>query len=180
MESAAQNEQSDQKIEHSVIVHKASIPLAKGESISQFTQKLSDAGRKALYQKLNLTPYSNTVKDGSYSSVYNIEAFAGSAVYEVYSYKGNGGGSDYKYYAMKYARNEAGDFSFSDLTEVVRTIGYKPKSELEVTKAVETVRSEHTTGVSRPPEKSIPVTKADAEVDVWKSAGWEPLFRSLL
>lgn len=112
---------------HNVVVHKADVPLRAGESLGAYTRALSGAGRDHVTKKLNLV----TNKAG----VYMVEAFAKTAVYEVYKY-----GNDIKqadrirFYAATFKRDDKGVFAFGDLTEVQRTVSFKPKPGLTVTK----------------------------------------------
>lgn len=113
--------------QHNVVVHKASITLADGESIGQFTSKLRDAGRNYIASKLNLP------KD---SSVYPVEIFSKSIVFDVYQYGPNvKEGDRARFYAAAYARKDSGDFEFSTLTEVERVTSYQAKQTATVMKA---------------------------------------------
>jgi len=115
-------------VTYEVIVHKANLALAKGESISQFTQKLLEAANKAIALKLNLTAKN--------CSVYMIETFADSAVFDVTKRPAiEGGPYSYAYYALKYTRKDDGSFEFSDATEVERVTSFQPKAQMSVTKA---------------------------------------------
>lgn len=112
---------------HDVVVHKASIALADGESIGQYTSKLRDAGRSYINQKLNL------VKD---ASVYPVEIFSKSIVFDVYQYGPNSAPDKRaRFYAAAYTRKDSGDFEFSTLTEVERVTMYQAKQTATVTKA---------------------------------------------
>jgi len=113
-------------VTYEVIVHKANLALAKGESVNQFTQKLREAASKAIALKLNLT--------AANCSVYMIETFADSAVFDVTKRPLKEGGQwAYAYYALKYSRKADGSFEFSDTTEVERVTSFQPKATLEVT-----------------------------------------------
>lgn len=113
-------------VTYEVIVHKANLALAKGESVNQFTQKLREAASKAIALKLNLT--------AANCSVYMIETFADSAVFDVTKRPLKEGGQySYAYYALKYSRKADGSFEFSDTTEVERVTSFQPKALLETT-----------------------------------------------
>lgn len=113
---------------HDVIVHKASISLADGESIQQYTKRLREAGVKFIGMKLNL------VKD---SSVYPVEIFSKSLVFDVYQYGPNvDADKRARFFAAAYTRKANGDFEFSTLTEVERVTVYQPKSSVSITKAL--------------------------------------------
>lgn len=110
---------SEEKTTHDVVVHKGSITLADGESLSQFTSKLRDAGSKFMASKLNL------MKD---SSVYPIEIFGKSIVFDVYQYGPNVPAEKrQRFYAAAYTRKDSGDFEFSTMTEVERVTTYQAK-----------------------------------------------------
>ena len=112
-----------------VIVHKANIPLAKGESIRAYTAALEKAASAALRQKLNLAP--------DKSSVYMIEAYPTKAVFDVYKYSSGPGANDssFRYFAMDYTRKAGGEFEFSNSTEVERVVSFEPKEGIQITKA---------------------------------------------
>ncbi len=116
----------DRTVSYEVIVHKANLALAKGESVNAFTQKLREAASKAIALKLNLT--------AANCSVYMIETFADSAVFDVSKRPVVAGDSwTYSYYALKYSRKADGAFEFSDTTEVERVTSFQPKPKLDVT-----------------------------------------------
>lgn len=115
-------EPKKETISMDVIVHKANIPLMKGESISKFTQTLSEKAKDHCFTKLNMV----AGKDYAWMA----EAFDDSVVLSTYK-----GSKPNKYYAFTYGRDaKTGEFSFGSLTEVEKVIGYKPK-ELKITKA---------------------------------------------
>jgi len=115
-------------ITYDTIVHKANLALAKGESLSQFTQKLREAANKAIALKLNLTAKN--------CSTYMVETFADSAIFDVTKRPlVDGGPYSYAYYAIKYSRKDDGSFEFSDATEVERVTSFQPKAPMSVTKA---------------------------------------------
>lgn len=135
---------------HNVAVQK-DIVLASGESISTFTQKLRDAGRKYVKQKLNLT---NT-KDNS-CGCYPIEIFSKSIIFDVYQYGPNiDDDKRVRYYAVAYSRKDDGTFEFSTLTEVERVVGYQAKETAAVTKAGKALLPSDGDGDSQPTKKSL-------------------------
>jgi hypothetical protein len=113
-------------MKHEVVVHKAQIPLARGESINQYTQRLSEAARKYAITKLNI------VKGGAYM----CEAFNDSLVMDVYKRLADDGPTEYKYYSVMYTRKADGDFMFSSFTEVERVTSFRPKAPLAITKSL--------------------------------------------
>mgnify|MGYP001035881266 CR=1 FL=1 len=114
-------------MQREVRVHKANVPLAKGESLGQYTRKLEDAARKHLFQKLNL---------GQKCWVYMVEVYKDSAIADVY--KASSAidmPGKYSYYAMKYTRSANGEFEFSSVTEVERVVSFEPKTMMTVAKS---------------------------------------------
>lgn len=106
---------SEQSME--VVVHKAALQLKAGESVSVFTQNLTDAGRSYLKQKLNL-------QKGD--ACYAMETFADKVVFNTYKYE-NPPSQD-KYYAVKYSRKPDGSFEFGEAVEVQRVTTYEAKN----------------------------------------------------
>lgn len=105
-----------------VVVHKAAIPLMKGESISKFTTELSNSGREHIFKKLNMSQ----PKDYAWM----VEAFGDAVVFNTYKSV-----EPSTYHVFKYTRDaKTGVFEFGDVTEVEKVVGYKPKT-LSVTKA---------------------------------------------
>lgn len=118
----------EQRITYEVVVHKANLPLAKGESVSQFTSRLREAAAKQIAMKLNLTPQN--------CSVYMVETFADSAIFDVSKRPAvTGDAWSYAYYAAKYTRKVDGSFEFGETTEVERVTSYQPKPKMDVTTA---------------------------------------------
>jgi len=105
------------------VVHKANVPMLKGETLRMFTQALSDSGSTYLRRKLNLLE-----QDG----VYMLETMADQAVFEAYKTNGPTGKPSCKYYALKFKRKSDGGFEFGESVEVHRVTQYEP-----VTKAAE-------------------------------------------
>lgn len=117
--------------EQTILVQK-DIKLATGESLSTFSQKLREAGVSYMERKLNV------VKGGAdTTSIYPIEIFSKSAIFNVYKYGPNVKSSEREaFYAVAYTRKEDGAFEFSTLTEVERVIGFQAKqSATPVSKA---------------------------------------------
>jgi len=109
---------SETKKTHDVIVQK-DIALATGESLSVYAQKVRDAGKSYIKQKLNL---------GKDSSCYPVEIFSKSVVFDVYQFGENVEESKrVRFYAAAYTRKNDGSFEFNTLTEVERVVGYQPK-----------------------------------------------------
>lgn len=118
-------------MQHEVIVHKAKLPLAKGESLGQYTQRLSESVRKYAMTKLNVQ------KGGAFM----CEAYGDSLVVDVYKRPLNDDGpTEYKYYSVEYTRKEDGNFTFGPFQEVERVTSFKPKAPLSITKSVEPPR----------------------------------------
>lgn len=118
---------------HDVVVHKAIVALKTGESLSQFTRSVSDAGRDFIRKQLNLSAESK-------ADVYAVEVFASSAVFDVFMY---GPDVDVKkrqrYFAASYTR-KTDAFEFDNMTEVVRKTTFEKKPQgIPVTKAAESV-----------------------------------------
>lgn len=100
-----------------VVVHKANVPMLKGETLRQFTQALSDSGQVYLRRKLNLLE-----SDGAFM----LETMADKAVFEVYQSKAVNGMPRCKYYALKFTRKSDGAFEFGESVEVRRITSYEP------------------------------------------------------
>ena len=114
---------AEEKTTMDVIVHKANVPMMKGESINQFTNKLSQAGRAHVLRKLNIAE-----KDGG---AWLVEAFQDRVVFSTYK-----GQEPTKHYAFKYTRaDKSGDFEFGGVIEVERMTSFVPKGDMTVTKA---------------------------------------------
>lgn len=122
----------EKNIKYNVAVHK-NLPLAAGETVSQFTQKLRKKGSDFLMQQLNIAKD----KGGSYM----VEVMSNVAIFEVY--KRETGGDGYKFYAMKFTRDKVGEFALSDLTEVERITSFRAKSAaIQKSLVAESVRDE--------------------------------------
>lgn len=99
-----------------VVVHKAAVPLMKGESIEKFTGELSREGTEHCFKKLNMIK--------GKSGAWLVEAFGDAAVFSTYK-----SDEPSKYHVFKYTRNDkTGVFEFGDLTEVERVVGFRPKT----------------------------------------------------
>lgn len=98
-----------------VIVHKATISLMSGETLEQFTQKLSDAGKEYLLSKLNMTK----------GNSWLVEVYRNKIVMAAYK-----DGEPSQFYAFKYSRDKSRNFQFSDTMEVERVTSFKPKSNV--------------------------------------------------
>jgi hypothetical protein len=99
-----------------VIVHKANIPMIKGESLTDFTGNLSKAAKEHTLAKLNI---SNKNGGG-----WLMEAYSDKVIMAAYN-----GDDPTKYYATSYKRNVDGSFAFGDLVEMERTSVWKPKGQ---------------------------------------------------
>jgi len=123
----------EQQVSYEVAVSKAGLPLRAGESLQQYTQALRDAGTEFIKQKLNVP---TAVDNKSGSSVYMMEVFASTAVFELYRWGDTvKAGEAMKFFACKYSREDSGKFSFSDSIEVERVTRFEPKKTLAITKA---------------------------------------------
>jgi len=101
-----------------VIVHKAGIPLMKGETLSQFTRALRESGESHLMRKLNL----NKDKD----SVFMVETMSDKVVFDVFRPQATGG-SRIKFFAVKFSRDtKTGSFDFGESIEVRRVTTFEP------------------------------------------------------
>jgi hypothetical protein len=123
-------ESQGQRVRHECVVHKANVPLASGESLNAYTQKLSSDGRAYVMKQLNLT----SLAKPAHASAYLVEAYSDKCIFDVYKYGGEGS-SEYKYYAFSYTRKSDGKFEFKDLAEVERVISFQAKPPMSVTKA---------------------------------------------
>lgn len=113
---------------YQVAVHKAALPLAKGESVNEFTQALSEAGRTYVMGQMRMDP----AKDYCYSvTVYPETVVMACSIYSATK-------SRYPYVSMSYTRDtETKVFTFSDLVEVEQVTTYRPKSTMKITKGVD-------------------------------------------
>jgi hypothetical protein len=116
-----------QEVTYDVVVNKAGLPLAKGESLGEYTAALHTASRKFASQKLNL--------DVKKADVYTTEIFASAVIFSVYKYSTETEPSEHRYYAAKCARDADGAFAFSDMQEVVRVTRFEAKPSLPISKA---------------------------------------------
>jgi hypothetical protein len=131
--------------ERTVIVHKASVNLVGGESIHDFTHKLSSKGKEYVFKKLNIT------KKTGWG--YMVEAYGDKVVFEVTKRNPEMSGV-YKYYGVPYVRKD-GNFEFGELTEVEKVTSFKPvKDSMSVTKSGSTVE----------------IKLEDVEKDFWNGA----------
>lgn len=98
-----------------VVVHKANITLASGESLHSFTRKLSDAARAHASKKFLLNR-----EKGDYT--WPAELFSDSVVMSVEKDR-----QPCKLYAMKYERDaKSMEFKFGDPVEVERKTSFAP------------------------------------------------------
>jgi len=105
-----------------VAVHKASIKLMAGESVSDFTSELSRNLKEHLSSK---------VTKGTH--IWPVEIFADTAVYEMYKYDSESETSSEEYWSIEWSRDKD-MFSFGTQTEVQRNVSFKPKPGIAITK----------------------------------------------
>ena len=109
--------------EHDIAVHKAGLPLRKGESVKEYTEALRAAVSEEVKRKLSLT-------NDSKCDIYCVEVYASSVICEVYRFGANIDRSKrMRFYAMSYTRSPEGAFSFSSMTEVERKTDFVPKAQ---------------------------------------------------
>lgn len=104
-----------------VLVHKANIPMMKGESLNQFTNMLSAEGRKHVMAKLNIAPKSG--------GAWMTETFQDRVVFSTYREN-----EPTRYHSFTYERGKDGGFTFGPVTEVVRVTSFEPKPGISITK----------------------------------------------
>jgi hypothetical protein len=138
-----------------VIVHKA-INLRTGETLGQFTQELSTAGRAHVFKKLNMSEQNG----GSWM----VEVFSKSVVFT--AYKRTDPPSKDKYFAFTFDRTEKGTFEFGDMVEVERVTSFKAK-EVGVNKmtAIESITKRMDTPVAKR------VFQDAGDADAWVETG---------
>jgi hypothetical protein len=118
-----------------VVVHKASLPLLKAETLAQFTNSLSGSGREYLRRKYNLQKFDD---------VWMAEVMVDKAIFSIFKDKPNDG-VRMRHYAVKYNRDiKKGTFEFGETKEVRRMTVFEPidsTSEKAVAKAAWTAAS---------------------------------------
>ncbi len=148
-----------------VAVHKANVPLLRGESVNDFTSSLGKDAREYLMKKMNVAPYASGATGGVRSNVggaWLVEAFSDRVVMAMYK-----GSEPTRYYAFKYSRDKKGMFDFGTTTEVRRVTSFVPKDDIPVTKNnVEKEEDDTEKGCGAKTRKSD-----------W--GDWEPLSKSL-
>lgn len=108
-----------EKLQHNVVVRK-DIKLATGETLRDFTQKLSDGVRKFMFQKLSL--------GSEKASVFTEDVFSTALVVEVFKFGQMGNADDRRrFFAMKFTRDDKGTFQFSNMIQVERVTSFRPK-----------------------------------------------------
>jgi hypothetical protein len=115
---------------HDVFVHKAAVPLMKGESIGAFTGALRDAGKAHLLQKFNV--------DDKKGGAFPIEVFASKAVFTVVPDFQKSSSNDF-HVAMKFTRStDTGQFTFTDTMKVQPVTSFVPSADgVAVNKAMD-------------------------------------------
>lgn len=103
-----------------VVVHKANVPMLKGESLREFTSKLREEGRNHVKLKQNLPDKG--------VDVYMVEAFGDMAVFEVYRYGETipTNTPRMQFFAAPFTRDANGKFAFGDTVEVRRVTSFEP------------------------------------------------------
>ena len=110
-----------------VIVHKANISLQDGESLSDFSNALSQAAKQYALQQLN-------VADGK-GWAYLVEAYPKKVVVEVSQ---EGQSPRYTYQQMGYTRDKNGKFEFDNMVQVKRVTTFKPSDpKVSIAKAAD-------------------------------------------
>lgn len=149
---------------HEVVVHKAGIPLAAGESLGSYMSSLSNAVKDHAKKKLagglnkNLYPYM-------------VETYADSCVIDCYTPSDSTGmGGGYKYYSVPYTRSKEGTFNFGAMVEVMPVKSFQPVAALPL--------ATNTTGASAADSSSITSTKA-AVPGTLASKNWIPTKKSI-
>ncbi len=103
------------KDDKKTIVHKASINLIEGETLSDFERELRNAGSKYLSSNFGELCF------------WMQEVFSQKVIFEVE--KANEGG--YQYYALDYDRKDDGSFSINGLMEVKRKITFVADDKIQ-------------------------------------------------
>lgn len=120
---------TDSDTKYKVLVHKASVPLMKGESLGDFTRSLTDASTLYIKQKYNLPS-----NDGCECYVWANEVYADKAVFSVSNYKAETQKDRYFHVAVKFSRQNDGDFEFTDTLKVRPVTTYVADSSVEKAK----------------------------------------------
>ena len=113
---------------YQVTVHKANLALMPDESLQSFACAVKNAGNKHVAQKYNV--------DTKKGCVYPVEVYADKAVFMVVPDFDKPPAEDF-YVAAKFARDNAGNFEFSETMKVKRVTQYMPESPMPVTKAAD-------------------------------------------
>lgn len=134
-----------------VVVHKANVPLMDGESIYQFTSKLSDESRMYVEKKMLLSR-----DKGDYT--WMVELFASSVIMSVTKVR-----MPTKMYALSYTRKD-GMFSFGTPVEVERKTTYVAAPG--VTASIATAKAKWTTAyINSLPDSSFAVVLSGGKKD---------------
>jgi hypothetical protein len=126
---------------HDVVVHKASIPLMKGESLGAFISEVKMAAASHIRQKFNL--------DEKKGAIFPIEVFNTKAVFKVIPDFEKPVSNDF-HVAMKFTRATEGKFSFSDTLKVTPVMSFIPATNATgITKDAEAPEQELPEGVEK-------------------------------
>ena len=141
---------------YEVIVHKAALPLADGESLNQFMSLLNAAVKTYSAKKL--------AGGGKKIYPYMVETYSDSCVIDCYIPSDvTGSGSCYRFYAVPYTRDDDGTFNFGKMVEVVPVKSFQP--------VVGPPLASNTTGVSTADQSSIESTKMTTKALI--APNWE-------
>jgi hypothetical protein len=113
---------------YQAIVHKANVPLMKGESLGQFTHQLRKQAQPMLLQKFNT--------DEKKGGAWPLEVYSNKAVFMVAPEWADI--SKDLTVAFSYERDEAtGDFKFGDVQKVKAIVSYEVSKRVELPVAME-------------------------------------------
>lgn len=110
---------------YGVVVHKASIPLLKGESLRAFMNEVRKAVTVHVVQKFNL--------DEKKGGVFPVEIFSDKAVFTVVPDFSKSSSNDF-HVAMKFTRTDKGTFNITDTIKVRPVTSFVPATS-QVAKA---------------------------------------------
>lgn len=118
--------ETPERVTHDVLVHKAAIPLMKGESLGAFITEVKQAATAHIRQKFNL--------DEKKGNIFPLEVFSNKAVFKVIPDFDKPPSNDF-HVAMKFTRANEGKFTFSDTMKVTPVMSFVPSTnKLGVTK----------------------------------------------
>lgn len=139
---------------HDVLIHKAAVPLMKGESLGAFVTEVRNAATAHIRQKFNL--------DEKKGSIFPLEVFANKAVFKVIPDFEKPVSNDF-HVAMKFTRAKEGKFSFSDTMKVTPVMSFIPATNaMGITKDAD----------GEPPEPELPEgVKKAMGMESWVEGG---------